>query len=102
MKSIKQDNEFMKDKNIKKQDINIDVENINSTSGIEKKEIEDKKDVIDPKTFKMPKQAEDTLDSYIAKLEDYYSKIGEEKVDVIAQKAKVLQAVLEADMLHTK
>lgn len=59
-------------------------------------------DVIDPAKFKMPEQAEKTLDSYIAKLDDYYSKIGEERFDVIAQRAKVLEAVLETDMLHTK
>ncbi len=80
----------------KEQDVQMNA----STSGNAIPPVKD--DVIDPAKFKMPEQAEKTLDSYISKLEDYYSKIGEERNDVIAQRAKVLQAVLETDMLHTK
>jgi hypothetical protein len=65
-----------------------------STSGL----TEAKKDT-NKSEFKMPEQAEQTLDMYISKLEEYHSKIGEEKTDVVNQKAKVLQAVLGTDML---
>ena len=57
------------------------------------------KDTVTPETFKMPEQAEKTLDNYIAKLDEFYSKIGEERIDEISQKAKVLEAILGTDML---
>ena len=54
---------------------------------------------VTPENFIMPEQAEKTLDFYITKLDEYNSKIGEEKVDVISQKALALEAILGTDML---
>jgi hypothetical protein len=51
------------------------------------------------KEFKLNSIAENTLDLYISKLKDYYSKIGQEQEDIISKKAKVLEAVLGTDTL---
>jgi hypothetical protein len=51
------------------------------------------------KEFKLNSVAENTLDLYISKLKDYYSKIGQEQEDIISKKAKVLEAVLGTDTL---
>lgn len=64
-----------------------------------KEELSSTVGVIDPKTFILNVQAENSLNLYVSKLEEYYSKIGEEKQDIISQKAKVLEAVLGTDML---
>jgi hypothetical protein len=51
------------------------------------------------KNFKMPDKAEEILDLYITKLEDFYNQIENDKKDVISQKAKVLEAILNTDIL---
>lgn len=59
----------------------------------------DNVEIIDLKTFKMPLKAEQTLDLYLDKIDEFYNKIEEDKKDIISQKAKVLEAVLGTDML---
>lgn len=54
---------------------------------------------VSQKEFKLNSVAENTLDLYISKLKDYYSKIGQEQEDIISKKAKVLEAVLGTDTL---
>ncbi len=80
--------------NIMENTVNTTTENTSSASGLS----EAKKD-INKSEFKMPEQAEKTLDLYLSKLEEYHSKIGEDKNDVVNQKAKILEAVLGTDML---
>jgi actin-like ATPase involved in cell morphogenesis len=68
---------------------------------MDKKEIEEKYDISvgKPKEFKLNSDIENTLNLYLAKLEEYHDNIGQEKEDVISQKAKVLDAILGTDML---
>jgi hypothetical protein len=54
---------------------------------------------ITPETFLMPEQVEKSLDFYLTKLDEYRSKIGEDKADAVSQKALAMEAILETDML---
>ncbi len=62
----------------------------------------DKNSIKDFKDFKMPTKAEEILDLYITKLEDFYNQLEDDKKDVISQKAKVLEAILNTDILKTE
>ncbi len=81
-----------------KEEISEDIDEKEETS----EEVNETSNTVDAKNFKLHERAEKTLDSYISKIDEYYSKIDEEKIDVITQKSKVLEAILNTDMLHTK
>lgn len=53
----------------------------------------------DIKDFKLDKHVEDTLNLYVSKLEEFITKLDDDKKDIISQKSKVLEAILNTDML---
>ncbi len=89
--------------------VNEDFEGNSSSSGMNSSSgnaiqnidsVENVEESITPATFRMPEQAEKTLDLYILKLNEYYDEIGENKKDIISHKAKLLEAVLGTDRLR--